>query len=29
MDKCPAWFGRILFAAVFFLFLAFVYAITA
>lgn len=28
-NKCPAWFGSMLFAAVFFVFLAFLYKITA
>lgn len=28
-NKCPAWFGSMLFAAVFIVFLAFLYKITA
>ena len=28
-NKCPAWFGSMLFAAVFIMFLAFLYKITA
>lgn len=27
-NRCPVWFGRMLFAAVFFVFMALVYAIT-